>query len=65
MRARTALICAADVGHTDTVRELIRADAALDAQDESGKTVLEVAKEKGHAEIVALLEDAEAGANSQ
>ena len=62
----TALYCATGHGDIDFVRELIRAGAALDVKNHIGKTALQKARE-GHrewsrADVVALLEEAEAEA---
>lgn len=53
----TALIWAAKRGHTEAVRRLLAAGARTDLTDNSGKTALDRAREKGDALIVALLQD--------
>ena len=45
-------------GHTETVKLLLDAGAAVDTQGMHGMTPLMCASEKGHTEIVKLLIDA-------
>ena len=55
----TALILAVTAGNTEIVRELLTRGANLSAAyTESGKNSLTLANEKGHAEIIQLLEAA-------
>ncbi len=54
----TALACAVERGHTETVRLLIDAGADFETKDKSGNTPLMIAKSKGYQEIVKLLADA-------
>ena len=56
---RTALMLAADRGHLKMTRLLIDRGARVDTLNELDETALSLAKENGHAEIVALLEAAE------
>ena len=52
----TALMCAADKGHTEIVELLLaRPDIQLDTADKSGDTALVWAADKGHLEVVRLL----------
>lgn len=55
---RTALECGVERGNIETVRLLIEAGADLDTKDESGNTLLMIAKSKGYQEIIKLLTDA-------
>ena len=52
------LMLAAQYGHTDTVRELLRRGALTDYRDFDGDTALMMARRYGHNEIVALLQAA-------
>ena len=58
--AAASIHYAAARGFIDIVRELIRAGAALDVQDEDGVTARQLAQQYGRADIVARLEEAEA-----
>jgi ankyrin repeat protein len=49
---------AAANGHTETVKLLLDRGAAIDVRDNEGKTALVWAREKGHTEIVQLIEAA-------
>jgi ankyrin repeat protein len=51
----TPLFISAEKGHTNTVLALLQAGAAVDAKDKWGDTALDNAKEKQHAEVVAIL----------
>ena len=51
----TALMLAAINGNVNIVKILLAANANANAQNEAGRTALELAKEKGIGEIVALL----------
>jgi Ankyrin repeats (3 copies) len=55
---QTALIAASDGGHTEIVALLLRKGAHLDLKDSDGKTALERARERGHSNIVVILEEA-------
>ena len=55
---KTPLVCASLNGHTETVKLLLDAGAAVDTQDVYGTTPLVFASEEGHTEIVKLLLDA-------
>jgi ankyrin repeat protein len=55
----TALIRAAQGGHTQTVKTLLERGADVSAVNSQGKTALEVAKERGRTEIVQLLKAAD------
>ena len=54
--AQTALIDACDKGHTETVKQLLKANPRTYIRDNFGKSPLDYAKENGHDEIVTLLE---------
>ncbi|WP_418114925.1 ankyrin repeat domain-containing protein [Vibrio scophthalmi] len=54
--AQTALIFASDKGHTETVKQLLKANPRTYIRDNFGKSPLDYAKENGHDEIVILLE---------
>ena len=51
----TAIHWAAHNGHTELCRVLARAGAALDIKDSRGKTVLAIATEKGHTDVIRKL----------
>ena len=51
----TAIHWAAHNGHTELCRVLARAGAALDIKDSRGKTVLAIATEKGHSDVIRKL----------
>ncbi len=58
----TALMLAASSGESDLARALLSKGADVTAKfRESGKTALDLAKERGHTEIVELLQAAGAG----
>ncbi|HZI27361.1 MAG TPA: ankyrin repeat domain-containing protein [Gemmatimonadaceae bacterium] len=52
----TTLMFAADAGHIDTVKELLQRGADVDRVDTGGRTALDFARERGHEDIVALLQ---------
>ena len=52
---RTALLCAADNGHTETVGCLLEKGASLTEKDKFGRTALLVAVGNGHTETVGCL----------
>jgi ankyrin repeat protein len=52
---RTALIAAAERGHTEITNSLIAAGASLDVEDQFQRTALMYAAERGHTEIEELL----------
>ena len=56
---QTALMFAADAGHIDTVKELLRRGADVDRVDTNGRTALDYARKRGHENIVALLQSSE------
>lgn len=51
----TALIAAASWGQTEVVKRLLDAGADKSVRNEKGKTALDIAREKRHTQIVALL----------
>lgn len=51
----TALMQAAKGGEIETVKDLLRRGAALDARSEKGKSALHYAAANGHVEVVKLL----------
>jgi uncharacterized protein len=51
----TALIAAASWGQTDVVKLLLDAGADKSVRNEKGKTAIDIAREKRHAQIIALL----------
>ena len=51
----TPLWAAARNGHASTVLVLLQAGARVDAKNKWGETALDIAKEKQHAEVVAIL----------
>jgi len=53
----TALMTAAAEGLTEVVRILLAAGADRDIKDEDGDTALSFARQNGHAEVLALLEN--------
>ncbi|NIR44211.1 MAG: tetratricopeptide repeat protein [Gemmatimonadetes bacterium] len=55
---RTPLMAAAEKGHAEFVRLLIRAGAEVNARLESGYTALEGAESNGHTEVVKILLEA-------
>ncbi|UBF27121.1 ankyrin repeat domain-containing protein [Kovacikia minuta CCNUW1] len=59
---KTALIYAADKGHTEIVAALLAAGANVAIADKKGRTALEIAVQQGHADIVQLLQSAGAEA---
>lgn len=60
-RRWTALMHAVRHGNTGVVRSLVAAGARLDLENEDGETALEIARKRGVAENVALLESAARG----
>ena len=44
------------MGHTEAIRALIEAHANIEAQNNSGKTPLYLARERGHTEVVKLIQ---------
>lgn len=56
----TALMAAAYEGHTDIALALIRAGANINAVNKNGKTALDTALEKSEAEMVTILNQANA-----
>ena len=52
------MMFAAERGHTETVKALLKAGANLNAKDKEGKTALKYAKENSHTETVQLLKKA-------
>ena len=52
---RTALYWAAEKGHVDAVKTLIKLGADVTAQDEDGQTAVHVATSFGHTDVVDLL----------
>ena len=62
---RTALIIAADQGHSECIRLLLDRNADIESKDNSGSTALLVATEKGHLESVRLLLDRNADIESK
>jgi len=55
----TSLILAARDGNTEIVKLLIGKGADLSLKTEDGKTALDLAREKGHTDVIELLEQAE------
>ena len=55
---QTPLMQAARTGKTEIVRTLLELGAKIGAKDREGKTALDYAKEKGHAEIAEILNQA-------
>jgi len=55
LNGATPLSVAAEYGHKDNVLTLLQAGARVDAKDKWGETALDIAKEKQHAEVVAIL----------
>ena len=55
LKQRTPLMAAAAFNKPDAVKMLLDKGANTDAKDEDGKTAIDVAKENGNDEIVALL----------
>ena len=55
---RTPLMCASGEGHTETVKMLLGAGAAVDSQDVGGLTPLMYASAEGYTEVEKLLLDA-------
>ena len=54
-KGMTALMLAAEAGHTEIVKTLITLKANTKLTNKSGETAIEIAKAKGHTEIVKLL----------
>jgi ankyrin repeat protein len=52
---QTALMLAAEEGHTETVRKLLRRGADVKRVDTGRHTAVNYAREGGHKDIVALL----------
>ena len=57
----TGLHLACAEGHTDVVRELVRAGAALDLQNAAGRTALELAQTGRHHKTAAVLRPGSGG----
>ena len=53
---QTALMLAAEAGHVDTVKELLRRGADVGRVDARLRDAVDYAREGGHEEIVALLQ---------
>ena len=51
---------AADNGHSEMTKMLLDAEANPNAKNSKDKTALDIAKEKGHAEVARILEEAAA-----
>ncbi|MFZ8864548.1 MAG: ankyrin repeat domain-containing protein [Rickettsiales bacterium] len=51
---------AAEKGHTEIVKALIKAGADIKAVDNENKTPLQLAKENNHTDVVSALEEEEA-----
>jgi ankyrin repeat protein len=58
---RSALMAAAAAGRTEAVRVLVEAGARTTLRDAAGSTAIDLAKSRGHAEVVELLEAREGG----
>ena len=54
-RGGTALMAAAEIGHTGIVEALLDAGVDVNAIDNEGKSALIIARNNGHADIVNLL----------
>jgi uncharacterized protein len=52
----TALMWAAGYGNNDAVKVLLDAGARVDLKDNRGKTAADIARERGYAETVTLLD---------
>jgi ankyrin repeat protein len=57
-RGRTALMLAAERGHTETAKALIDAGADVNAKGKGNKTALMLAAKMGHTGIVEILKQA-------
>ena len=62
---RTALMFAAEKGHTEIVQILLKKGADVNAEDEYGGTALMIAAENGHTEIIKLLLEKGADVNAK
>ena len=58
VEGNTALILAAQLGHTDVVKALLDARAMVDVRSRSGNSALWLAANNGHAQVTRLLLDA-------
>ena len=59
----TLLEIAAQKGHTEVAKSLVKNGAIVDAKDKNGNTPLYIASEKGHLEIVKFLIESKAQVN--
>ena len=60
-----ALHMAAQEGHTEIVKALLAAGAAVNAKDQEGRTALDLAAQEGHTETVKALLAADAAVNTK